>query len=90
MGRPPRDPAQRFDEAHVRLREDLTPDLWQAALKDAELRLCLPEVSDRALAGLKFSSALPHRLAVATLAARLADLDGATAVLREPTRSSFL
>lgn len=36
--------------------------------------------------GLKFSAALPKRLAAATLAARLADLDRAAAVLVEPTR----
>ncbi|HEX5539969.1 MAG TPA: hypothetical protein VFX60_00115 [Micromonospora sp.] len=39
-----------------------------------------------ALAGLKFSAALPKRLATATLAARLADLDGAATVLNEPNR----
>jgi ATP-dependent Lhr-like helicase len=38
--------------------------------------------------GLKFSAALPHRLAVATLSARLADFDGARAVLAEPKRFS--
>ena len=37
-------------------------------------RLCLPEVDEKALTGLKFSEALPRHLAVATLAARLADL----------------
>jgi len=43
-------------------------------------------VDDRALAGLKSSDVLPPRLAVATLAARLADLDSAAAVLAEPVR----
>jgi len=38
------------------------------------------------LRGLKFSEALPPRLAVATLAARIANLDGAAAVLAEPVR----
>jgi ATP-dependent Lhr-like helicase len=38
------------------------------------------------LDGLKFSAALPERLAMATLAARLADLAGADHVLGEPTR----
>jgi hypothetical protein len=47
-------------------------------------RLCLPNVDERALAGLKFSEALPTRLATATLAARGADLDGAARVLTEP------
>ncbi|RFS46259.1 hypothetical protein D0Q02_12440 [Micromonospora craniellae] len=40
--------------------------------------------SEKALAGLKFSAALPERLAHATLAARLADVGSAAAVLREP------
>ncbi|MFI9275215.1 hypothetical protein ACIGXM_31560 [Kitasatospora sp. NPDC052896] len=53
---------------------------------DAVDRLCLPEVDPRALNGLKFSAALPQRLAEATLAARLADLDHATHVLNEPAR----
>ena len=56
------------------------------ATADAAERMCLPEVNDRAVAGLKFSTALPERLAVATLAARLADLDGAAAMLAEPLR----
>ncbi|MFD0819457.1 hypothetical protein ACFQ0D_14315 [Micromonospora zhanjiangensis] len=38
------------------------------------------------MAGLKFGAALPQRLAVATLAARLADVDAAVAVLGEPVR----
>lgn len=33
-----------------------------------------------------FNAALPERLAVATLAARLADLEAAAAVLDEPVR----
>jgi ATP-dependent helicase Lhr and Lhr-like helicase len=49
-------------------------------------RLCLPEVDQRALTGLKFNEALPERLAMATLAARLADLDSAARVLAEPAR----
>jgi len=40
----------------------------------------------KALSGLKFSDALPPHLAVATLAARLADLDHAATVLAEPIR----
>jgi ATP-dependent Lhr-like helicase len=80
------DPIQRFDDLQIRLRQDLTPQPWRDLVADAAQRLCLPEVSERALAGLKFSAALPHRLAMATLAARLSDLSGATAVLREPSR----
>jgi hypothetical protein len=43
----------------------------------------LPEADQKALAGLKFSEALPPDLAVAILAERLADLDHARAVLGE-------
>jgi ATP-dependent Lhr-like helicase len=53
------------------------------AVKD---QLCLPEVGEKALTGLKFSEALPRHLAVATLAMRLADLDHARAVLMESAR----
>lgn len=79
------DPAGYFDDSHIRLRSDLTIDEWRAATTDAAQRLCLPDIDDRALAGLKFSTALPHRLAVATLAARLADLPHAITVLSETT-----
>lgn len=80
------DEKQSFDDSSVRLRTDLTREMWHAGIADAEQRLCLPEVDEQALAGLKFSEALPHRLAVATLAARLADLPAAQRVLAEPTR----
>ncbi|MFF5406421.1 hypothetical protein ACFY8K_25790 [Streptomyces misionensis] len=36
--------------------------------------------------GLTFSAALPERLAVATVAARLADFESARVVLEEPVR----
>jgi ATP-dependent helicase Lhr and Lhr-like helicase len=77
------DERQRFDDAHVRLRGDLTPGMWRTGTADAAERLCLPEVDERALRGLKFHEALPHNLAVATLSTRLADLDNAATVLRE-------
>jgi ATP-dependent Lhr-like helicase len=80
------DPMQAFDDSFIRLRGDLTPQEWRDGVKDAAERLCLPHVDEKALAGLKFNSALPHRLAEATLAARLADLTGASAVLAEPAR----
>ncbi|MEW2352970.1 DEAD/DEAH box helicase [Spirillospora sp. NPDC029432] len=80
------DPAQRPTDLYLRLRQDLTPDMWRAAR--AEAPLVLPEVDARAVRGLKFSAALPARLAAATVAARLADLDGARKVLDEPTRFS--
>ncbi|MEU1249122.1 DEAD/DEAH box helicase [Micromonospora arida] len=80
------DPVQRFDDCQIRLRANLTRDEWRKLIADADQRLCLPEVNKKALDGLKFSEALPERLALATLASRLADLGGATAVLQEPTR----
>jgi len=80
------DTAQRHDDAAIRLRSDLTRELWTASVTDAADRLCLPDVDERALAGLKFSEALPRRLAEATLAARMADLDGASAALGEQAR----
>nr|WP_221473578.1 DEAD/DEAH box helicase [Planomonospora venezuelensis] len=81
-------PGQRVDHGSVRLRDDLTSEMWRTGTAGAAGRLCLPDVDEKALNGLKFSAALPERLAVATLAARLADLDGAAAVLAEPVRWS--
>jgi ATP-dependent Lhr-like helicase len=80
------DPVQHVEDRYVRLRQGLTPAEWAAGTADAAERLCLPEVDEKALLGLKFNSALPPRLAEATLAARLADLPHAGAVLGEPTR----
>lgn len=82
------DPVQRPTDCYVRLREDLTPEMWRTARDGAAdgAALVLPDVDPRAVHGLKFSAALPQRLAVATVAARLADFDGAGAVLREPVR----
>jgi ATP-dependent helicase Lhr and Lhr-like helicase len=80
------DSVQRFDDASIRMRTDLTREAWSAGTADAAERLCLPDVDQRALAGLKFNEALPERLATATLAARLADLDSAARVLTEPAR----
>ncbi|MDH6218817.1 DEAD/DEAH box helicase [Streptomyces pseudovenezuelae] len=84
------DPVQRPTDCYLRLREDLSPDMWRDALSavEAGLSLVLPDVDQRAVRGLKFSAALPQRLAVATLSARLADFDGARAVLAEPKRFS--
>ncbi len=80
------DSIQRFDDASIRMRSDLSHETWNAGTTDAAERLCLPDVDQRALAGLKFNEALPERLAIATLAARLADLDSAAQVLAEPVR----
>ncbi|MER0482647.1 DEAD/DEAH box helicase [Streptomyces sp. Edi2] len=79
------DPLQRPTDAYIRLREDVTAQEWKLAITDGAERLCLPAVDPHALTGLKFSAALPRRLAEATLASRLADLKGAAALLRQPT-----
>ncbi|REK92075.1 ATP-dependent helicase [Streptomyces inhibens] len=84
------DPLQRPTDTCIRLREDVTPTEWRKVISEAADQLCLPTVDAHALNGLKFSAALPTRLAEATLAARLADLDGATAALSEPTRFTVL
>ena len=83
------DSVQRFDDASIRMRTDLSHEMWKAGTADAAERLCLPDVDPRAMAGLKFNEALPERLATATLAARLADLDSAARVLAEPVRSTI-
>ncbi|MEV6672002.1 DEAD/DEAH box helicase [Streptomyces sp. NPDC051162] len=82
------DPVQRPTDCHIRLREDLTPDTWRTAraMADEGSALVLPNVDHRAVHGLKFSTALPQRLAVATVATRLADFEGAHAALAEPVR----
>lgn len=78
------DSLQNHEDNYLRLRRDLTPAEWKAGAANAVEQICLPHVDKKALAGLKFSAALPQRLAVATLAARLADIDGAVTVLTEP------
>jgi len=80
------DEAQRVDDLSIRLRSDLRPSAWRGVVDAVQDRLCLPEVDEKALAGLKFSDALPRHLAVATLAARLADVEHARTVLAEPSR----
>ncbi|WP_446210101.1 DEAD/DEAH box helicase [Micromonospora sp. IBSANI012] len=84
------DPTQRYDDASIRLRSDLDREMWRVATADAGQRICLPDVTEKALAGLKFSAALPPRLAAATLAVRLADVEAAAAVLREPVQFAYL
>jgi ATP-dependent helicase Lhr and Lhr-like helicase len=80
------DAAARIDDVSIRLRNDLTPGMWRTATADVADRVCLAEVDDGAVDGLKFSEALPRRLAVATLAARPTDLGAARTVLDEPVR----
>ena len=80
------DETQRVDDLSIRLRGDLRPATWRDVVSELKDQLCLPEVNEKALAGLKFSEALPQHLAVATLATRLADLEHARSVLLEPCR----
>ncbi|MFB8771151.1 DEAD/DEAH box helicase [Streptomyces broussonetiae] len=80
------DPLQRPTDSWLRLRENLTPADWRAARENVGENLVLPDVDRRAVRGLKFSTALPERLAVATVAARLADFEGARLVLGESAR----
>jgi ATP-dependent Lhr-like helicase len=83
------DGEQRFTDTYLRMRLDLTREMWQDATADAAQRLCLPDVDRDALTGLKFSEALPERLALATAASRLADPASAEKLLAEPVRFSL-
>ncbi|WP_330232096.1 DEAD/DEAH box helicase [Nocardia sp. NBC_00508] len=85
------DPAQRPSDFAVRLRPDLTVDIWRTARGSAGGKSCstLPTVDKRAVRGLKFSDVLPESLATATVAARLADLDNAETLLSEHVRFHF-
>ena len=49
------DSVQRFDDASLRLRSDLSQEMWKAGSADAADRLCLPDIDERALAGLASS-----------------------------------
>ncbi|GAA2746335.1 hypothetical protein GCM10010440_37750 [Kitasatospora cinereorecta] len=80
------DPVQRPTDCYVRLREDLTAEMWHAARAATGDHLVFPDIDRQAVKGLKFSTALPERLAIASVAARLADFKGASAALREPAR----
>ncbi|MEV4237122.1 DEAD/DEAH box helicase [Nocardia sp. NPDC049737] len=75
---------QRPTDLVIRLRPDLTPDMWRAALTRADL--VLPAVDPRAVNGLKFGTLLPEHLAAATVAARLADDSGAQQIIRMATQ----
>ena len=80
------DPMQRPTDSWLRLREDLTPADWRAARDGRGERLVLPDVDRARRARPEVLRRAPERLAVATVAARLADFDGAQAVLAEPVR----
>ncbi|MFH9007209.1 DEAD/DEAH box helicase [Streptomyces afghaniensis] len=79
-------PAQQISDCWIRLRENLTLEVWKQVSNTAPAHLCLPEVDERAVRGLKFADALPPKLAESTLARRLADLESAAKVLAEPVR----
>lgn len=84
------DPRQRVGDQSVRLRQH--DDLRSIA--DAVNRIdtgaaVLPSVSSSAVSGLKFSSALPPELAVATVGERLGDTRAAGSVLAELRRLSI-
>ncbi|GAA0404497.1 DEAD/DEAH box helicase [Streptomyces luteireticuli] len=83
------DPVQRPTDTYIRLRQDLSPADWKTTRAELPDSLTLPTVDPRAVRGLKFSVALPPRIATTTLAERLADLDGALAVAREPVRMEW-
>jgi len=80
------DEAQRVDDLSIRLHADLRASAWRDVTGELKDVLCLPEVDEKALTGLKFSEALPRHLAEATLATRLADLEHAGSLLTEPCR----
>lgn len=78
------DPRQRIGDRFLRLRPDLTVAEYSEGLHCSEL---VPPAVDRgAVAGLKFSSALPEDLARRTVAERLMDVHGAAELLRESRR----
>lgn len=83
------DPVQRLNDFSIRLRADLTAEIWRDAIADQRGRdgnVVLPKADERAMRGLKFSDVLPQNMAAATVSARLADVDGAAQVLSEPIR----
>lgn len=59
-------------------------DFPTGGLADVDVSVALPFVTEEAVTGLKFSSALPRELARATLAARFEDRAGAAEVQRSP------
>ncbi|ROO83038.1 ATP-dependent Lhr-like helicase [Actinocorallia herbida] len=78
------DESQRIDDVWIRLAPETAVGAFRTATSAAHL--VLPHVDEEALRGLKFSEALPRRLALTTLATRFADLPHAEAVLEEPVR----
>ena len=78
------DPRQRFDDRGVRMRSDLDTRELSAALGATDPAVLRdPLVTDAAVSGLKFSTALPTGLTKATITARLADPAGAEDALAD-------
>lgn len=68
----------------IQLAADVPHEAWRAALASARSSaLKRPKPDDRAIRGLKFSAALPDKIARQVLASRLEDGPGAGAVLAE-------
>ena len=78
------DPQQRINDRSLRLLPDL--DFREISSRLRRCELVPPQVDRGAVAGLKFSAALPDDLARRTVAERLMDQLGATAPLDEPRR----
>jgi ATP-dependent helicase Lhr and Lhr-like helicase len=68
------------DNACIHLEEHVTAP----RIRDADVASAIPVVSPQALAGLKFSAALPPDLAAATLAERIVDRAGARGITGRP------
>ncbi|NHD18838.1 MULTISPECIES: DEAD/DEAH box helicase [unclassified Actinopolyspora] len=81
------DEHQRVGNFGIRLHHELPFEQAAEAIAALDMTgLNAPDVDDKALNGLKFSTALPADLARDTLAQRHMDSSGAAAVLREPVR----
>jgi ATP-dependent Lhr-like helicase len=78
---------RRIDNHRLHLRPDTTREQLRAALDAVtEKTMPAPLVTPDAVDGLKFGDVLPPDLATDTLAARIADPDGATAAAAAPLR----
>ncbi|MEU8128740.1 DEAD/DEAH box helicase [Micromonospora sp. NPDC049049] len=80
---------QAHGDLFVRLRTDLNAMQWRDSYTSVMPQIRLPRASAQALAGLKFSAALPAELAEATIAARLTDAQGADQLLGGRVRFTY-
>lgn len=78
------DQHQRINDRSLRLLPDRSRPQIRTAI--AEARIAKPRVNNAAMAGLKFSAALPAELAIDTIATRLTDPADARTVLDEQVR----